>query len=569
MIRSEITHSHRWQVAPAVPSTLQQQLTSLHPVMRQVLYNRGLTKPAQIQAFLEGRYLERDDPFLLKDMDKAVGRIQKAIRNDEMIIVYGDFDADGVTACVLLVEALRGLGLSRQQVQPYIPDRVDEGYGLNKEALTKLKENGAGLVISVDCGIRSVKEAEHVQEIGLDMIITDHHSLGPELPPAAAVINPKRPDSDYPEKMLAGVGIAFKVAQALRAAMPDRVNFEEEQILDLVALGTVADLAPLLGENRRLVIRGLEALNEARRPGLAALATVSGLKAGSLTAESIGFGLGPRLNAAGRLAHAYKAAKLLAADNGQDVQGMAHQLNQLNQERRRLTAELSRQAEELIDPDAPLLFACATNFQPGVVGLVASRLAESYYRPAIVVEQGPEESRGSCRSIPEFHITEALDEVADLLVRHGGHAQAAGFTVKNENLDAFREQMTAIAARELEGQELLPTLTADAEISLGHVDWALQNVLAQLEPTGYANATPIFMSRNVQVHSHRSVGQDGGHLQLRVGDGRSQFQCIAFRKGEWASAMPQQIDIVYTIGINEWNGMRSLQLVVQDLREAE
>lgn len=569
MIRSENIRTNRWQVAPALPPTLQQQLTSLHPVMRQVLYNRGLTKPAQIQAFLEGRYLDRDDPFLLKDMDKAVGRIQKAIRNDETIIVYGDFDADGVTACVLLTEALRGLGLSRQQVQPYIPDRVDEGYGLNKEALTRLKNNGAGLVISVDCGIRSVLEVEHANEIGLDMIVTDHHSLGPELPPAVAVINPKRPDSDYPEKMLAGVGIAFKLAQALRAAMPERANFAEEEILDLVALGTVADLAPLLGENRRLVIRGLEALNEARRPGLAALANVSGLKPGSLTAESIGFGLGPRLNAAGRLAHAYEAARLLAAHNGQDVMGMAHKLNQLNQERRRLTAELSRQAEELIEPDTPLLFACAANFLPGVVGLVASRLAESYYRPAIVVEQGPEESRGSCRSIPEFHITEALDEVADLLVRHGGHAQAAGFTIKNENLDAFRERMTAIAARELEGQDLLPTITVDAEISLGHVDWALQNVLAQLEPTGYANATPVFMSRNVQVHSHRPVGHDGSHLQLRVGDGRSQFQCIAFRKGEWAAVMPEQIDIVYTIGVNEWNGMRSLQLVVQDLREAE
>jgi single-stranded-DNA-specific exonuclease len=351
--------------------------------------------------------------------------------------------------------------------------------------------------------------------------------------------------------------------------MRERANFTEEEILDLVALGTVADLAPLLGENRLLVIRGLAALNEARRPGLAALAHVSGLKPGSLTAESIGFGLGPRLNAAGRLAHAYEAARLLAAGNGKDVQGMAHHLNQLNQERRRLTAELSRQAEELIEPDTPLLFACAANFQPGVVGLVASRLAESYYRPAIVVEQGPEESRGSCRSIPEFHITEALDEVADLLVRHGGHAQAAGFTIKNENLDAFRDQMTAIAARELDGRELLPTITADAEISLGHVDWALQNVLAQLEPTGYANATPIFMSRNVHVQSHRPVGHDGAHLQLRVGDGRSYFQCIAFRKGEWAAAMPPQIDIVYTIGVNEWNGMRSLQLVVQDLRQAE
>lgn len=569
MTSPDTIRSNRWQVAPAIPYSVQQELASLHPVMRQVLYNRGMTKASHIQAFLEGRYLDKDDPFLLKDMDKATGRIQQAIRDGETIIVYGDFDADGVTACVLLVEALRGLGLSRQQVQPYIPDRVDEGYGLNKEALTKLKGAGAGLVISVDCGIRSVREVEHANEIGLDMIITDHHSLGPELPPAVAVINPKRPDSTYPEKMLAGVGIAFKVAQALRAAMPERVNFAEEDLLDLVALGTVADLAPLLGENRRLVIRGLEALNEGKRPGIAGLAKVAKLQVGNLTAESIGFGLGPRLNAAGRLAHAYKAAKLLAASDEQSALQMAEELNQLNSQRQKLTADLSRQAEELIDPDTPLLFASAANFLPGVVGLVASRLAESYYRPAIVVEQGPEESRGSCRSIPEFHITEALDQVADLLVRHGGHAQAAGFTIKNENIPAFRERMTEIAAAELDGRELLPTITADAEISLGHVDWALHNVLGQLEPTGYANATPIFMSRRVQVNSHRAVGHDGGHLQIWVGDGRTKFQCIAFRKGEWANSMPEQIDMVYTIGVNEWNGMRNLQLVVQDLREAE
>lgn len=569
MSRPENLRRNRWQVMPAVPFNLRQELPHLHPNLLQVLYNRNLTQEGQIQAFLEGRYPKSTDPYLLKDMDRAVARIQEAIEKEETVVVYGDFDADGVTATVLLTEALRGLGLNRQQAQPYIPDRIDEGYGLNIDALTSLKNRGVGLVISVDCGIRSIREVEAAAEMGLDMIVTDHHSLGRHLPPAVAVINPKRPDSDYPEKMLAGVGIAFKLAQALHQAMPKRAKFNVEELLDLVALGTVADLAPLLGENRKLVQEGLVVLNSCRRPGIDALAKVSSLKPGSITAESIAFGLAPRINAAGRLSHAYDAARLLAINNLLMADDYARQLNQLNRERQRLTADLSRQAEEIIDPDAPLIIAAGTQFLSGIVGLVASRLADKYYRPTIVIEQGETESRGSCRSIPEFHITNALDQVADLLERHGGHAQAAGFTIRNENLDTFCEQMTSIAAAELDGQELVPAIAIDAELAIDQVDWALQAVLEQLEPTGYANPTPVFMSRNVHVYSHRPVGSESNHLQLWVGDGRVKHQGIAFGQGGWAARLPEEIDLVYTIGVNEWNGRRDLQLMVQDIREAQ
>jgi len=546
----------------------------MNPILLQVLYNRGIIDPAHLQAFVENRYLESTDPFLLADMEKAVGRILQAIEKDETIVVYGDFDADGVTSTVLLTEALRGCGMDRAKVRPYIPDRVDEGYGLNVEALSKIKtEFGADLVISVDCGIRSVAEVAHARNIGLDMIVTDHHSLGRELPPALAVINPKRPDSVYPEVMLAGVGIAYKLAQALCQALPIRAQFNERDLLDLVAIGTVADLAPLLGENRLLVASGLAVLNEARRPGVAALAEVARLKPGQLTAESIAFGLGPRINAAGRLAHAYDAARLLAVNNRPQANEYAAKLNELNQQRQRLTAELTAKAEGLITPDAPILIAADAGFVSGVVGLVASRLAEQVYRPAIVMEMGEEESRGSCRSIPEFHITEALDEVADLLVRHGGHAQAAGFTIRNENLPAFMAQITDIAARKLADMDLYPTLTVDAEIELEAVDWALFESLAPLEPTGYANPTPVFVSRGVEVLSHRVVGQDGTHLQLRLaapsgGNGYREMGAIAFRQGAWAAHMPQYMDVVYTLGVNEWNGRRSLQLMVQDMRAA-
>lgn len=567
-MRPENLAKKKWLVAPTAPVGLVGQLAHLHPVLVQILYMRGMATPTAIDAFLKKRYLRKSDPFLLPDMDLAIGRIEQALKHDETVVVYGDFDADGVTATVLLVEALRGLGFSRSQVRPYIPDRVDEGYGLNIDALTELKAKGADLVITVDCGIRAIEEVREAERLGLDMIVTDHHSLGLELPPARAVINPKRADSAYPEEMLAGVGIAYKLAQAFLQAWPGRASFTEDDLLDLVAIGTVADLAPLLGENRQLVIDGLKVLNSCRRPGVEALAKISGLRPGSMTAESIAFGLGPRINAAGRLAHAYDAARLLAANNSIMATDYARVLDQLNRQRQQLTHELSQQAEQMIQPDAPLLYVADPNFASGVVGLVASRLADKYYRPAIVVEQGDVESRGSCRSIPEFHITEALDEVAELLVRHGGHAQAAGFTIRNENLPEFQERILAIASAKLDPDELVPVLSIDANLNIRDVDWALHDVLQQLEPTGYANATPVFMSQNVAVYDHRAVGQDSQHLQLWVGDGRVKRQCIAFRQGPWAGHLPSRIDLAYTVSVNEWNGRRDLQLVVQDIRPA-
>ena len=571
--RPESIRVNKWQVAPSVPAHIQNGLEHIHPILLQTLYNRGISDPGHIQAFLDGRYLESTDPFLLPDMDKAVTRIGQAVRDEEMIIIYGDFDADGVTATVLLTQALRGLGVDRRRVRPYIPDRFEEGYGLNRSALDKLKEMGADLVITVDCGIRSLNEVAYANDLGLDIIVTDHHHLGEAVPPALAVINPKRENSRYPEKMLAGVGIAYKLAQALYQDMVTVDNGDVEQFLDLVAIGTVADLAPLQGENRRLVIDGLAVLNQLKRPGLAALASLSGLKKGNMNAESIGFGLGPRINAAGRLKHAYSAAKLLAANNDHSARQLARELNELNKRRQELTAEFGKKAETMIDPMDLILIAGDESFAPGVVGLVASRLSEKNYRPAIVLEIGEEFSRGSCRSIAEFHITEALDETADLLVRHGGHAQAAGLTLLNENLGLFSSRMKEIARERLSGLELMPTITIDAEISLDEIDWALYETLAKLEPTGYANPTPLFLSKNVEVMSHRVVGQDGSHLQLHLSsrngsDAHQLLQGIAFRQGAWAAGLPQLIDVVYSVNVNEWNGRRSLQLMVQDLRPA-
>ncbi len=556
-----------------MPVNFRQQLDHLPAVLAQVLYNRGLTTLPEVQAFLDGRYLPETDPFLLPDMDTAVERIARAIRDGESIVIYGDFDADGVTSAVLLTQALRGLGAERKNVRPYIPDRVDEGYGLNFDALTRIKEEfGADLVITVDCGIRSVQEVQHGRDIGLDVIITDHHSIGPHLPPANAIINPKRADSPYPETMLAGVGIAYKLAQALSQAItPNTLNLTA--LLDLVAIGTVADIAPLVGENRILVKEGLVTLNTLQRPGLSALAQVAGLKAGHITAESIGFAIGPRLNAAGRLSHAYDAARLLATNNLLMARPMADDLNNLNRRRQLITAELSAHAETLLDDvEAPLLFVTDDKFVSGVVGLVASRLKENYYRPTIVLQRDGETSHGSCRSVPEFHITEALDEVSDLLERYGGHAQAAGLTIRNENIPEFVARMQAITAVKLAETDMRPTIAIDAEIDLHEVDWALHGVLQQLEPTGAENATPIFLSRGAAVVHHRVVGRDQSHLQIELGTGGSparSLRGIAFGQGGWATKMPTAVDVVYNLSVNEWNGNRYLQMNIHDLRPAE
>jgi len=569
MNRSANLKTFRWQLTPPIPAELSRSLQHINPIMRQILFTRGLTSETEIAAFLEGRYFKMADPFLLAGMDKAVERIERAIKDDERIVVYGDFDADGVTSTVLLVEALRGFGLSRSQAQPYIPDRVDEGYGLNMGALSSLKEKGADLVISVDCGIRALAEVQHAREIGLDIIITDHHTVGEVLPEAVAVINPKRKDGSYPERMLAGVGVAYKLVQALKETLPAQTSFDERSLLDLVAIGTIADLAPLTGENRSLVRDGLQVANEGLRPGVAALAEIAGEKLGSITAESVSFGLGPRINAAGRMESAYAAARLLASDNILRARDLARELDRLNQRRRDMTLEQTALAEELVDPGRNLLFAADGRFHPGLVGLIASGLARHYNRPAIVLDKGDETSRASCRSIEQIHIMRALDEVSDLLVRYGGHSQAAGFTVRNEKLEELHERLDEIISAKLAGKDLQPTLNIDAEAPIDSLDWSLQALLEQLEPTGAANRRPLFLSRNVKVESHRGVGKDGAHLQLSLSGDSNSVKAIAFRQGQWSDTLPERIDLVYALKVNHWNGRRELQLMVEDIRPAD
>ena len=567
------TLKKHWQVAPPAPPSHIARFPHLHPITIQILYNRGLTDPADVTTFLNGEGSETN-PFALKGMNTAVTRLRQALRAGESIVVYGDFDADGVTATVLLVQTLRALG---GNVCPYIPHRVEEGYGLHKEALTQLARRGVHVIVTVDCGVRSLEEIAHANQQGLDVIVTDHHSVGPQLPKAVAVIDPKRPDSHYPFSELAGVGVAFRLAQAMLRSncqtpvTTKEVHLEEEDLLDLVALGTVADLAPLVGENRTLVHRGLTRINRMERPGIEALCRHSRLKAGKIDTAAIGYALGPRLNAAGRLAHAKTAYQLLETKYPTEAERLAEKLDQLNRERRQITFEAQEQARQLAlttADDAPLLFAAAPDFLAGIVGLVASRLVEEFYRPAVVVEIGEQVSRGSARSIPEFHVTRALDSCADLLVRHGGHAAAAGFTVANENLDRLAVELRRLASEQLAGVEPAPILSVDVEVELSQMSSELQQELTKLEPCGYANPYPLFLSRNTRVQRRRAVGNGGRHLKLTLFDGRITWDGIAFRQGEWAGKLTDRVDIVYHLETNEWNGQQRLQLNIQDIRPA-
>lgn len=575
-----------WNVAPEAPAPYCEALaqSGIHPIVAQVFFGRGYTDPTSVLEFL-GLYQHTDDPFSIKGMDKTVERLLDAIGAGERIAVYGDFDCDGVTSTVLLTEVLRRLCGNdekvRQRITPYIPNRVDEGYGLNSPALKELAEKGYNVVVTVDCGIRSVQEVIDANAYGLDMIISDHHSIGPELPPAYAIINPKQDGCEYPEKGLAGVGLAYKIAQGLHIGAKARGyegidDWSPDEWLDLVAIGTVADIAPLKGENRLLVTKGLKLLNRPQRIGLRALYGVAGIKPGFVNAVTIGFMIGPRINAAGRLKSAYEAAKLLTAQDIQQAGKMAQELNMINITRQQKTRDMQERAEEMMPSigDMPLLFAAHNEFEQGVVGLVASRLTEQYYRPSVVVQIGEHESHGSCRSIPEFHITDALEHCADLLERFGGHAAAAGFTVRNENIDALRERLIEVAEDVLEGKDLAPALNIDGELPLKMCVAETATALEKLEPCGEANRTPVFMSRKVRICEKNRMGQEGKHLKLKVMDDgvlseSGLIEAIAFRMGDDFDNLPSYADIAYTLEINEWNGQRRVQLNIQDLRPVE
>ena len=571
---------YRWEIHPRAPKSHFEQFPDIQPLIIQLLYNRKIFEPEAVHQFLNGGAV-LDDPFLFPDMSIAAEKILAAIDAEASIIVYGDYDADGVTSTTLLTQALRALGA---KATPYIPDRFSEGYGLNKGALEKLANTGVALIVTVDCGIRSIAEVAYGNSLGLEFIITDHHQIATDddgtdiLPPALAVINPKRQNSRYPFRDFAGVGVAFKLVQALkltRGIFEDVVGLRKENLLDLVAIGTVADLVPLVGENRTLVKLGLEAMGFSDRIGLDALMDLVGKRNKNITAETIGFMLGPRINAAGRLSHAKLAYQLLSTTDAAIAQDLAVQLNQINLDRQQWTRQYTdmsmSQMFEAVDeiPDALYLISDA-EFNTGVVGLVASKLSEVCYRPILVAKESQTVTRGSARSIPEFDITRALDQCADLLVKYGGHAAAAGFTVENKNLTAFRQRLLDIARDSFDVAQLKKNLAVDAELNLRGVDADLVEEVHRLQPFGMRNPSPVFVTRNLVVKHHALVGKDRSHLKMKLYDGKQTWDAIGFGMGTYwgQNDMPTTVDAVYALEFNEWNGRRTLQLNLKDIKNS-
>jgi len=577
-----LQQARNWVIYPTAPPPLVESVPE-HQLLVQVLYNRGLNSAAEINAFLRGIDAVQENPYKLRDMTPAVARIVDAIDRGETICVYGDFDADGVTATTLLVSALQAAG---GKVGPYIPDRVDEGYGLNLDAIERIAQQ-AQLIVTVDCGIRSLREVARAVELGLDVIVTDHHSVGPELPRALAVVYPRRKDCIGPTARLAGVGVAYRLAQAVLRAIAQRrgsrlsesqVSEIEEDLLDLVALGTVADMMPLLGENRTLVQRGLVRLNKPKRIGVETLLTVSDLRPGTVDATAISFRLAPRLNAAGRLAHAKLAYELLRTSDPTKAYSLATELEALNNRRRTLTDEAHATAEaqltEQMNKDRALYVVHSPHFVAGIVGLVAGKLTERFYRPVLVIEEGEQESRGSARSIPEFDISAALDEVGGMLIRHGGHSRAAGFTVATARLAEFTEAVQTIAQRELSQRaDLRPTLSVDAVVTLDEINWTIQEQFMRLEPMGQENPAPLLLCRQVRVREARPIGSQKQHMRLIVDAGPNTpvLDAVAFQQGAWVKRLAEgsHIDLVFHVEANEWQGRKRLQLNVQDLRVSE
>lgn len=552
----------KWRIlSPTLPEDLKRS-TDIPPLMAQCLYNRGITDIEHAKLFLAGDKRLTHDPSLLNEADKAVARIMRAIHGKETIAVFGDFDTDGVTATALLVQGLKKIG---GRVVPYIPHRVAEGHGLNVSGLEKLREQGVSLVITVDCGITGNDEVEKARKMGLDIIITDHHEPMGQIPKATAVIDPKLPDSRYPFCELAGVGVAFKLLQALFKATGRQG--QEDEFLDLVAMGAVADLVPLLDENRYLVKEGLSKLNSTRRLGIKAMVDCARLEPGHIDTESVSYILAPRLNATGRLNHAQAAYKLLTAELPEEARELANDLEASNAERQRLTEQFTDLTEEMltpIEPDTPLLMASSPEFRAGVNGVVAGKLVDKYYRPAVIAEIGDKESKGSARSIPEFNIVSALYECRDLLSHFGGHAQAAGFAAPNENIEHLKQRLLEIARHKLAGMEFQPTINIDSEVSLASLGGEIPKFISKLEPFGQGNNPPTFLSRKVKVIDSYPVGMDGDHIRFKLNDKGVVWDAIGFGLNHLNQTHPPFIDIVYNLRTNNWGGQERLELEIID-----
>lgn len=545
-----------------------------------ILKNRGITLDVK-PVFLSPNYDAKHDPFLLPDMLPAVERLVKAHKKQEKITIYGDYDIDGLTATTVLIDALKSFGF--EHVSAFIPNRFTEGYGLTVDAIERVVEQGAQLIITVDCGSLSHKEIMRAKELGVDVIVTDHHNVAPEQPPAVAVINPKRLLQEYPDEYekyllkptsklvgkiypfldLPGVGVAFKLVQALQTKLDGLEPGHEKWLLDLVALGTVCDVVTLVDENRTHVFWGLKVLSRTRRPGLKALMAVSAVRPEAVNARSLGFALGPRMNAAGRLETAQYALDMLTATDPMEALRLARQLDEMNQNRRREQDEILKealiQAEELAND--PVLVVSSPGWNHGIVGIVAAKLLERYQKPTFVLAEHGEETKGSARSYGDFSAADAIRSADDIITKGGGHKLAAGVTLPTANVVAFRKRVNEYyIAQKLRDQARLLLPVADADANLDEVDEALIEALSALEPFGNGNPQPILRTESLTVYGVRRMGDSGQHVKLTLKNASGSIDLVAFNAPEhFFVAQGASIVAWYVPELNEWQGRRSVE----------
>lgn len=568
----DIAHQRQWVARGPQPATaslqaLQQQL-ALEPLVAEILVRRGY-EAATSQGFLQDSLPQLPNPSLLPGCDQAAGLLQQALAAHTPIAIHGDYDVDGITGTALLAETLKEMGGT---VNYHIPHRLEEGYGLSQGAIDAALAQGCRLLVSVDCGIGAVAEVAYARQQGMTVIITDHHQPPDKLPQADAILNPQLDAGSYPYVDLAGVGVAFMLLIALRGRLRQAGWFggqhpepDLRQGLDLVALGTIADLVPLTGINRILVRAGLQQMRAQKRPGLVQLQKVAGVT--RITASNVAFQLAPRINAAGRLEDGAAGLELLLSSDDQQIQQWAEFLDRCNQERKAIEEQTLQQAQTLaaqLPEDNCSIVLYHEDWHPGVVGIVASRMVERYYRPTVLLAPGEEAVRGSCRSIHDCHLYAALCGCHEYLQAYGGHAQAAGLSLQLEQLDAFRGAFGTQVRQQLGSAPLMQRLVYDTESQLEELHFGLLRQLRQLEPFGWQNPKPVFASYGLEVLHHKVVGQ--GHLQLQLRQNGYSFPAIAFRQAERWADLPSHVDVLYNLEENCWKGRSQLQLQIKDLR---
>ncbi|NLY90679.1 MAG: single-stranded-DNA-specific exonuclease RecJ [Firmicutes bacterium] len=535
--------------------------------MAKILAKRKITTREEVRFFFQGGRADLPSPFLLPGMEEAVELLASALERRERILIYGDYDADGITAVALLLRTLRPFNTGN--ILYYLPKRLAEGYGLHQQALAKAVKYGCRLVITVDCGITAVAEAAYLREQGVNLILTDHHEPGSQLPWAAALLNPKVAAA-YPYPQLAGVGVAFKLLQGLAVKRPELEELLWENI-DLVALGTIADVVPLLGENRVLVKEGLKQMAKTANTGLKALLTQTGLAGKRIEAGHVGYILAPRVNAVGRLGDPTVALRLFLEENPVRAGKLAALLETMNQKRQRIEEKVQQEAEKAIADAGPVgkALVLAGPWHPGVIGIVAARLTEKYYRPTVLLSLEGERARGSGRSIPGFHLFHALEECAWCLVKYGGHECAAGLELEKNRLDDFKRAFTAVAEDRLTPELLTPALEVEEVIPVEAVTKALLTDLARLAPFGEGNPEPVLACRAVKLLACYGVGKDAKHLKLKLGNPNASWEAIGFNFGALTGELEgaKKVDLAFNLELNDWNNQ--LQLVLKDLKLPE